>query len=156
LSAAGAAFTIGVMVVSDRGLSDPPRTPRVLLRSEQTDGQISVIETAPRPGAGPRLHHHAFDEAFYVMAGELTFRLRDELVVAGPGQLVFAPRGVPHTFANLSGAPARQLIICTPAGFERHFARLAAEREGVEPPDWALQPIPEVTTVGPPIERLSG
>ena len=77
--------------------------------------------------------------------------MRDELITAGPGQLVFAPRGVPHTYANLSGAPARQLIVCTPAGFERYFARMAAERQGVEPPEWALQPIPEVTTIGPPI-----
>jgi hypothetical protein len=65
--------------------------------------------------------------------------------------VVFAPRGVPHTYANLGDAPARQLIVCTPAGFERYFARIAAERQGVEPPEWALQPIPEVTTIGPPI-----
>jgi quercetin dioxygenase-like cupin family protein len=127
--------------------------PNVLLRSEQTDGQLSVIEIGgdSHKRDGPRLHHHDFDETFYVMAGELTFQLRDELITAGPGQLVFAPRGVPHTYANLSGAPARQLIVCTPAGFERYFARMAAERRGVEPPDWALQPIPEVTTIGPPI-----
>jgi hypothetical protein len=58
---------------------------------------------------------------------------------------------VPHTIANLSGAPARYLIICTPAGFERYFARMIAERAGVEPPEWALQPLPEVTRVGPRI-----
>jgi mannose-6-phosphate isomerase-like protein (cupin superfamily) len=138
-------------------MSDPPRTPRVLLRSDDSGGEISVIETAPRPGVGPRLHRHDFDEAFYVMAGELTFQLVDELITAGPGELVFAPRGVPHTYANLNGVPAHQLIVCTPAGFERYFARMAAEREGVEPPEWALQPIPEVTTLGPPITaRRSG
>jgi mannose-6-phosphate isomerase-like protein (cupin superfamily) len=125
--------------------------PRVLLRSEESDGQVSVIQTAPSPGVGPPLHHHDFDEAFYVLEGELTFQLRDEIVRAGPGDLVFAPRGVPHTFANLSGAPARQLIVCTPAGFERYFARMAAKSEGIEPPDWAMQQVPEVTTVGPPI-----
>ena len=133
-------------------MSTAPTGPRVLLRSEESDGQVSVIETAPAPGVGPPLHHHGFDEAFYVMEGELTFRLRDEVRTAGPGELVFAPRGVPHTFANLSDAPARQLIVCTPAGFERYFARMAAERQGTEPPDWALQPIPEVTIIGPPIE----
>jgi mannose-6-phosphate isomerase-like protein (cupin superfamily) len=136
-------------------MSDPSRTPNVLLRSEDSDGRISVIETAPAPGVSPPLHHHDFDETFYVMAGELTFRLRDDLITVGPGQLVFAPRGVPHTYANLSGAPARQVIVCTPAGFERYFARMAAEREGVEPPEWALQPIPEVTTIGPPIGERS-
>jgi quercetin dioxygenase-like cupin family protein len=122
------------------------------LRSEHSGGQVSVIETEPAPGVGPPLHQHDFDEAFYVLEGELTFRLRDEYVTAGPGELVFAPRGVPHTFANLSDAPARQLIVCTPAGFERYFARMAAEREGTEPPEWAAGPIPEVVTVGPPID----
>ena len=124
-------------------------TPYVHLRSEESDGQVSVIETAPGPGAGPPLHHHDFDEAFYVMEGELTFRLRNETVIAGPGELVFAPRGVPHTFANLSDSSARQLIVCTPAGFERYFARMAAENAGEQPPEWARQQIPEVIKVGP-------
>ena len=43
------------------------------------------------------------------------------------------------------------MLTCTPAGFERHWARMAAETAGVEPPPWALQPIPEVTVVGPQI-----
>lgn len=129
-----------------------PSWPRVLLRSEDSDHHLSVIETAPAPGVSPPLHSHAFDETFYVMEGELIFQLRDEYFTVGAGQLAFAPRGVPHTYANLSGAPAHQLIICTPAGFERYFARMAAERQGTEPPEWAKQPLPEVTTLGPPID----
>ncbi len=42
-------------------------------------------------------------------------------------------------------------MVITPAGFERYFARMAAKRKGAEPPEWALQPIPEVTTLGPPL-----
>ena len=45
----------------------------------------------------------------------------------------------------------RHLIACNPAGFERYFARMAAERRGEEPPEWALQPIPESIVVGPRI-----
>jgi hypothetical protein len=71
------------------------------------------------------------------------------------GELAFARRGVPQTFANLSGAGARYLLVCTPAGFERYFARIAAKQEGVDPPDWASQPIPPVTTVGPQIDRYA-
>ena len=41
--------------------------------------------------------------------------------------------------------------MCTPAGFEREFARRAARKEGVDPPDWAVQEIPPVTRLGPPI-----
>jgi mannose-6-phosphate isomerase-like protein (cupin superfamily) len=127
--------------------------PRVLLRSEQTDAEVAVIESvAPPDFRGPPLHHHDFDETFYVFEGELTFQLRNDLVRVNAGEVAFAPRGVPHTFTNLGAGPARYLIVCTPAGFERYFARMAAERQGIDPPDWALQPIPEVTHVGPPID----
>lgn len=44
--------------------------------------------------------HHADDEAWYVLAGRLGFRLGDEELSAGPGQTVLAPRGVAHTFWN--------------------------------------------------------
>jgi hypothetical protein len=60
---------------------------------------------------------------------------------------------VAHAFANHGDAGARTLIVCTPAGFERHFARIAAEQAGVAVPDWALGPLPAVTTVGAQIER---
>jgi quercetin dioxygenase-like cupin family protein len=126
--------------------------PKVLLRSEQTAGEVAVIEIGASPERkGPSLHHHEFDEAFYVLEGELTFQLRDELFTRKAGELAFAPRGVPHTYANLSGAKARALIVCTPAGFERYFDRIAARITGVEPPSEASKPIPEVVTVGPAI-----
>ena len=133
-------------------MPDKPTAPRVLLRGEDSDGRISMIETRPGPGAGPPLHHHDFDETFYVLEGELTFRLGEETLTLGPGELVHVPRGAVHTFANFSDAPAHQLIVCAPAGFERHFARMAAEIEGVDPPEWARQPSPEVVKVGPPLE----
>jgi quercetin dioxygenase-like cupin family protein len=128
----------------------PP--PRVLLRSEQSEGHLSAVENVMPPGAaGPPLHTHDFDEAFYVLDGEVTFQVGDQLTTAGPGELAFALRGVPHTLANRGDAPARFLIVFTPAGFEREFARRAASQTGTEPPDWAMQPIPKVTRVGPRI-----
>src|SRR5215218_8307464 len=117
----------------------------VILRGEQSGGQIAVMDNVVSAGfPGPLLHHHDFDEAFYVLEGELTFRLRDELFTRQAGELAFAPRGVPHTYANLSGTGARALIVCTPAGFERYFDRIAARIAGVEPPPEASKPIPEV------------
>ena len=121
----------------------------VALRGEQSDGAISVIENAlPARWDGPPLHRHDFDEAFYVLDGELTFQVEDDLYTAGPGALAFAPGGVDHTLANLGDAPARYLLLCTPAGFEAYFGRLAAEAAGKDPPAWALAPTPPVTTVG--------
>ena len=124
----------------------------VLLRSEETGGHVSVTEIeVPAHSAGPPLHKHDFDEAFYMLEGELIFQVDEELATKGAGELSFAPRNVAHTLANHSETPARYVLVCTPAGFERHWARLAAEQAGVEPPQWALQPVPEVTVVGPPI-----
>lgn len=124
----------------------------VILRGGQSGDHIAVMDNVVGAGfSGPPLHHHDFDETFYVLEGELTFRLEDEIFTRGQGELAFAPRNVAHTFANLSGAEARTLIVCTPAGFERYFDRMAAERAGVDPPPEARKPWPEVTTVGPRI-----
>jgi quercetin dioxygenase-like cupin family protein len=124
----------------------------ILLRSEETGGHVSVTEiVVPPHTAGPPLHMHDFDEAFHLLEGELIFQVEEALVTKDAGELSFAPRNVAHTLANHRDAPARYLLICTPAGFERHWARIAAEAEGVDPPQWALKPIPEVTVVGPPI-----
>jgi mannose-6-phosphate isomerase-like protein (cupin superfamily) len=124
----------------------------VLLRSEQSGEHIAVMDNIVGAGfPGPPLHHHDFDETFYVLEGELTFQLEDVILTKTRGELAFAPRNVPHTFANFSGANARTLIICTPAGFERYFDRMAAEQAGDEPPPEASKPIPEVIVVGPRI-----
>jgi mannose-6-phosphate isomerase-like protein (cupin superfamily) len=122
--------------------------PDVLLRSEESHGVVSIIDnTVPANWPGPFLHKHDFDEAFYVLEGELTFQVEDAVITKRAGELAFAPRGVAHTLANHSDAPARYVLVCTPAGFERYFARM-----NENPPEWALQEIPfEVERVGPQI-----
>ena len=129
----------------------------VILRGEQSGGEIAIMDNVVGAGFfGPPLHHHEFDETFYVLEGELTFRLKDELFTRKQGELAFAPRGVPHTFANPGDADARTLIVCTPAGFERYFDRMAAREAGIEPPPEATEPWPEVTVVGPRIGERPG
>ena len=130
----------------------PVANTNVLLRSEESGGEVSVIENVVPPRfPGPYLHTHDFDEAFYVLEGELTFQVEEELITARAGDFAFAARGVHHTLANLGDEPARYVLVCTPAGFERYFQRLAAEQAGVDPPPEALEPLPEVTRVGPRI-----
>ena len=116
-------------------------TPKVLVRSEESGGHVALCENvAPPHWAGPPLHHHDFDETFHVLEGELTFLIGDEVVTAGPGSATVAPRGIHHTVANASDAPARYLLVCTPGGFERMFSRLEA-----------MRPYPETTMVGPTV-----
>ena len=131
----------------------PQLRSQVLLRGEESGGHVSVIENVVSPRAkGPYLHKHDFDEAFYMLEGELVFQLEDELITKRKGELAFAPRNVPHALTNRTDEPARYVLVCTPAGFERYFGRMAAKQAGEEPPEWALGPIPAVTQVGPQID----
>lgn len=137
-----------------RRLPPVPRGINVLVRGPQNQGRIAVMDNSVAPDfAGPPLHHHDFDELFYVVEGELTFQVGGDVVTRRAGEIAFAPRGEHHTWANHSDAPARTLIVCTPAGFEPYFGRMAAERAGEQPPDWALAEVPPTTVVGPPIPR---
>jgi len=122
---------------------------RVRLHSEETGGALGVVENvAPAGWPGPPLHHHDFDETFYVLDGELTFQLGDERRTAAAGEVVFAPRGAVHTLANHGTEAARYLLVITPGGFERYFARLGAQLAGAEPSAWSDGPYPETTVVG--------
>jgi len=64
-------------------------------------------------GSGPpQLHvHHDDDEAWHVLEGTLRFRFVDRTVAVGPGETVFVPAGVPHTYEALE---ARYLVFLTP------------------------------------------
>lgn len=79
-------------------------------------------------GSGPAmLHvHHADDEAWHVLEGELVFRYRDRTETAGPGTTVFVPAGTAHTYT--AGAGARYLIILTPR-LSALIATLQADRD---------------------------
>jgi mannose-6-phosphate isomerase-like protein (cupin superfamily) len=84
----------------------------------ETDGRYSLVEVVDPEGAEGPLHvHHREDEGFWVLEGELTFRIGDRTLKASPGSFVFGPRGVPHTY-RVDVGPARLLFILSPAGFE--------------------------------------
>jgi len=86
-------------------------------------GTLSAYEFVTPPAtAGPPLHlHRTWDEAFYVLEGEMTFLIDGHTHRAPAGSFVFVPRGILHTFWNAGDAPAKQLVVFTPAGIEAYF-----------------------------------
>ena len=70
-------------------------------------------ETDPPRYIAPLHIHHSDDEAWYVLAGALRFRLDDEEVEAQAGGAVIAVRGVAHTYWNPRPEPARYLLVMT-------------------------------------------
>jgi len=100
---------------------------RFMIDGETTDGAFSLVEHPLPPRAlGAPLHTHRHeDEYSYVLEGRIGVQLGDEVLEAGPGELVFKPRGVPHAFWNAGDEPARLLELISPAGFENYFRDLA-------------------------------
>lgn len=99
----------------------------VLADGSMTGGSVTFGEARlPAKTSGPSYHvHENEDEAAYIVNGTMTFRVGDETFEAGSGTLVWLPRGVPHTFANLSNGPAWVFGTITPAGLEGMFAEQA-------------------------------
>ena len=81
----------------------------------------------PRLLIAPVHVHHRDDEAWYVLSGQLGFRLGAREVVVDSGGGAFVPRGVAHTFWNPSPSPARYLLVTTPRIMELVDSLHAAE-----------------------------
>jgi mannose-6-phosphate isomerase-like protein (cupin superfamily) len=92
--------------------------------ADTTGGAFTIFEE--RDPVDTPLHvHENEDELFYVLEGEHLFQVGDEEHRAGPGDLVFAPRGVPHSQRRAVERSGRVLIMTSPAGFEGFFRMLA-------------------------------
>lgn len=96
-----------------------------LARSDEAEG-LMVFEAWVPPGGGPPpLHSHAAGEFFYTVEGSINYFRKDgdDVVTyaGGPGTTGYVPRGVPHTYRNLSLEPGRFLGVCVPAEAQEGF-----------------------------------
>jgi mannose-6-phosphate isomerase-like protein (cupin superfamily) len=101
---------------------------RWMIDGEEAGGDFSLVEhpMPPRALAAPLHLHTREDEYSFVIEGRMGALLGDEVVEAGPGDLVFKPRNQWHTFWNAGEEPCRILEIIAPAGFEHFFEELDA------------------------------
>ena len=100
---------------------------RFLIGGGQTDGRFGLVEhPLPARSLGSPVHTHEHeDEYSFVLEGRFGVLLGDEVIQAGPGDLVMKPRGVPHAFWNAGDEPGRLLELISPAGFEGYFREMA-------------------------------
>jgi len=99
---------------------------RFIVDGSDAAERFSLVEhpMSPRALAAPLHRHTREDEYSFVLQGRMGALLGDDVVEAGPGDLVFKPRNQWHTFWNAGDEPCRILEIISPAGFERFFAEL--------------------------------
>lgn len=112
-----------------------------LVAGAESNGGCFIIEGMAPPGGGPPPHvHHFEDESFYILEGTATFRADGRTIHAKPGDFIHIPRGTVHSLRNDGAAPARALIVISPAGpagmqrfFEESFYP-ATDRSASPPP----------------------
>ncbi len=80
-----------------------------------TGGAWELVEQLCPRGFAPPVHTHSQEaEAFYVLDGDLTFVLGEEVVPASPGAFVYVPRDTKHSFV-VESPVARFLSFALPA-----------------------------------------
>ena len=97
---------------------------------------MSLFEEVPPMVDTPAHVHSREDELFLSLEGEHIIELDGAEHRIGPGESVFAPRGVPHAQRRVVPGEGRLLIVTTPGGFEGFFRELAdADSAGTLGPD---------------------
>jgi mannose-6-phosphate isomerase-like protein (cupin superfamily) len=110
------------------------------LTSEQSGGEVAVLDVRIPPGGGPpMLHRHDPFELYRVRSGELAIYLEGEQgavrrTVAGPGAVVPIGGGLEHTIRNESAEEAEATVVFSPGEPMERFARAAADLDRRRPP----------------------
>ena len=101
---------------------------RFMIDGPESQQRFGLVEhlMSSRALAAPLHRHTREDEYSFILEGRMGALLGDDVVEAGPGDLVHKPRDQWHTFWNAGDDPCRLLEIISPAGFERFFAELVA------------------------------
>ena len=99
----------------------------MLCEARETGGAWSLFEEEVPLGMGPPPHRHDWDEAYYILDGDIDFTIDGEPVRSSVGDFNYLPRGTVHGFKGASDAPARVLIFAAPAHGSEFFQEINRE-----------------------------
>ena len=109
---------------------EPGRTSVLKLQNGDTEQSVMMFEeTAPVGTATPVHLHRGSDEVAYVLNGEITFKIGDQITVGGPGTTAFMPRDVPHAWKSTGAEPGRVLFLYMPGRAGCLFEELAGHAD---------------------------
>jgi quercetin dioxygenase-like cupin family protein len=108
--------TPGIAVARGQASTSPGRSFSLKLRGGETGDSIMMFESTAPAGTRSTFHlHRDSDEVAYILCGEVTFKIGDQVSVCGPGTCAFMPRGVPHAWKSTGAETGRVLFLYTPA-----------------------------------------
>jgi quercetin dioxygenase-like cupin family protein len=110
-------------------MNAPGRFSALKLLGRETNESVMLFEETVPAGTKSLFHlHHDSDEVAWVLAGEITFKIGDDVSVGGPGTCAFFPRDVPHAWKNTGRETARVLFLYTPAAAGGYVEALLQRR----------------------------
>ena len=105
--------------------SGPGRDLVFKVTGEETGGAFDYFVVDVAPHGGPPLHvHHHQEETIHVLEGRFKVRIGDDSFRLDAGGFAYLPSGKPHAFLNLTGRPARIIVVYTPGGCRRFYEEL--------------------------------
>lgn len=107
------------------------------------DGICVVEHRMPFGDSAPLHVHRREDEVFHVLEGRMRFQIDGQERLAGPGDTVIAPKGLPHTYRVESPEGARTLTVTRGADFETLLRQAGRPAERPELPP-QMEPTPEI------------
>jgi mannose-6-phosphate isomerase-like protein (cupin superfamily) len=99
----------------------------MLCEARETGGAWSLFEEEVPLGMGPPPHRHDWDEAYYILDGDVDFEIDGQRVKASRGDFNYLPRNTVHGFKGASQEGARILIFAAPAHGTEFFEALNEE-----------------------------
>lgn len=92
--------------------------------TRETLGVAEFVVPPHAPTPPPHIHH-AHEEGFYVLEGELEFLVGTQTMRAGAGTFVMVPIGALHTFSNPTDKTVRFLNTFTPPRYIHYFEEMS-------------------------------
>ncbi|MBH8561765.1 cupin domain-containing protein [Nostoc sp. CENA67] len=90
---------------------------------EQTNQAWTIYEVTDTEENGPPLHTHPWEEAFYILEGELDIQVGTETILVSPGFFVNIPHNTPHAF-KVRSATAKFLVLISPQGAKNFYEEM--------------------------------
>ena len=84
-------------------------------------GAVTVGELEVEPGASLALHRHKVEEVVMVVSGHARFTLNGDASDVGPGAILHAPAGEPHSLECISAEPLRIYFVFPAVNVEREW-----------------------------------
>jgi quercetin dioxygenase-like cupin family protein len=103
------------------------------LAGEDTGGAFCLLIDHPPPGWSLPPHRHRNEaETIYIIEGEFEIDVDGARAPLPAGQTIHVPAGVIHASRNVGSEAGSRVVLFSPAGIERFFVEVGAERPNTQ------------------------